>query len=191
MRALLNSFLGMTLAGSLASFVIISCYYTFRYQNAKWNWLRIIALSLFTGYMTGLFSLTLEIAFVLENGMQFNPADVNLVLFNEISRFLPYLFAPLGIINLWGNILIFVPVGFAVPLLTRGKHPLLRGLLWSALISVFIECFQLFTPRTTDVDDVILNTLGGLIGAFLFVVFGKIFPRLAGRFKPPVVRRSA
>lgn len=72
------------------------------------------------------------------------------------------------LINLAGNVLIFVPLGFLPALLwKRWRH------LWTAVplcagVSLLIEALQLFIGRSVDVDDLILNTLGGLLGYLLF-----------------------
>lgn len=76
---------------------------------------------------------------------------------------------------LWGNIGMFLPVGFCVPLLWRGRkwyHALLNG----GLFSMSIELIQVFVGRISDVDDVILNTGGALIGFILYIVLSKVIP---------------
>lgn len=80
--------------------------------------------------------------------------------------------------NILGNITHFVPLGFLLPLLfDRMKR--LSSFLWRiAVISVAIELLQIFTrARAVDVDDVILNTLGGAIGFFLFRAAGALLGR--------------
>lgn len=86
------------------------------------------------------------------------------------------------LINFIGNICIFVPVGFGVPLLWRG------GALWkSALIglgiSVLIELCQLPQARGTDIDDLWLNTLGAVIGYGLYALLGLWLGGVFDRFK--------
>jgi glycopeptide antibiotics resistance protein len=71
------------------------------------------------------------------------------------------------VVNDLGNIILFIPFGFALPLkwphLTKSKV-----VITGCLFSVIIELTQLFIPhRCTDVDDVILNTTGTLIGFVL------------------------
>jgi len=51
------------------------------------------------------------------------------------------------------------------------------------LISLFIETTQIFLPRATDVDDLIMNTLGGLIGYILYLLVKKRFPQFSNRCK--------
>lgn len=69
--------------------------------------------------------------------------------------------------NLLGNILMFVPFGLLAGVLRQGmrwKHALLLGL----GITGFIECWQLLVGRYSDIDDVILNTVGVLLGWMLW-----------------------
>lgn len=67
------------------------------------------------------------------------------------------------LINILGNIAVFVPAGFAYLLVHRSG--LGRAVLFGGGLSLFIELAQIFLPRTTDIDDLILNTLGALLGA--------------------------
>lgn len=77
------------------------------------------------------------------------------------------------VINLAGNVLIFTPLGFLPPLLWRRWRHWWAALLLSAGTSCLIEFLQLFVERSVDVDDVILNTLGGLVGYLLFCLIPK------------------
>ncbi len=76
---------------------------------------------------------------------------------------------------LWGNIGMFAPIGFCVPLLWRNRtwyHVLLVGGLFSAAI----EFVQVFVGRVSDVDDIMLNTFGAMIGFILFCILYKVIP---------------
>ena len=55
----------------------------------------------------------------------------------------------------------------------KGKHVVLLGL----SLSLFIELSQLFLPRWTDIDDIILNTFGTFIGYPLYKYCVKIYNR--------------
>ena len=70
------------------------------------------------------------------------------------------------LINFIGNIVMFVPIGFCLPVLwkIKGRYVILTGF----LISLFIELSQLFLSRGTDVDDLILNTLGTTAGLLIY-----------------------
>lgn len=74
------------------------------------------------------------------------------------------------VINLIGNIGVFVPFGVLIPLIWGGR--LLKG--WGSFIVVvfILETTQLVTRRGSfDIDDFILNSLGFLIGYGVYVVF--------------------
>jgi glycopeptide antibiotics resistance protein len=69
-----------------------------------------------------------------------------------------------------GNIVLFAPLGILMPMLRRGVHPA-RVLLIAAVVSIAIEGSQFlisavlgFSYKITAVDDVLLNTLGAMLG---------------------------
>ena len=69
-----------------------------------------------------------------------------------------------------GNIAIFIPMGVYLPLLIRRKS-IFVNTVCVALISAVVEVLQyIFAVGSADIDDVILNTVGGLIGVSLFRV---------------------
>ena len=55
--------------------------------------------------------------------------------------------------------------------------------MWCFIISLFIELAQLFLPRATDVDDLIMNTLGGFLGFIVYMILRWILPKTMRRFK--------
>ena len=102
----------------------------------------------------------------------------NLVLFKEIRRFVEYR-ETLGFFavftNLFGNILIFVPYGFFISVASRMRG-FLMTLFYSFGLSLGVEVFQLLTRvGSFDVDDLLLNTIGGILGYVLFLICNGIF----------------
>lgn len=87
------------------------------------------------------------------------------------------------IINFLGNICIFIPIGFLVPLLWRSFEHFWKVSLLGLCISFFIETIQLTQLRSTDIDDLWLNTLGSIIGYLLFKLIKNKFPNVVIRFK--------
>ena len=75
-----------------------------------------------------------------------------------------------------GNIVMFMPIGFFPKLLWR-RWSWWKSALAGFAASVTIELAQLFTERSTDIDDVILNTLGALLGWLLAWLFERLWPR--------------
>ncbi|MCG7386413.1 VanZ family protein [Paenibacillus sp. ACRRY] len=99
---------------------------------------------------------------------------VNLTPFQEISRDWNSLslHRPGTAIHLVGNVMAFIPLGMFIPMLMGNK--LLSGanvFLSSLLLSLVYEVTQLLTGMGIfDVDDLMLNTLGGVIGYILFTM---------------------
>ena len=76
----------------------------------------------------------------------------------------PFMYMFSDFTNSFLNVLLFVPLGVFLPLLwDRFKNPL-RALLFGLAISASIEFLQLFTFRVTDINDLITNTFGTLVG---------------------------
>jgi len=99
---------------------------------------------------------------------------INLTPFQEITRGWNRLsLHPTGTsLQLIGNLFAFVPLGILIPLLLR--HRLSSGilvLLCSLLLSLGYEVIQLLTGiGIFDVDDLMLNTFGGVTGYILFAI---------------------
>jgi glycopeptide antibiotics resistance protein len=65
----------------------------------------------------------------------------------------------------FGNVLVFAPFGFALPLVWERARRAHVTIVAGALLSLAVELTQLFVPtHTTDVDDLLLNTLGTALG---------------------------
>jgi len=71
-------------------------------------------------------------------------------------------------INVVGNIVIFIPFGFFISLYLNSQK-WNRPLLITFITSLTIELVQMFIGRSFDVDDILLNCLGGVCGFLLFV----------------------
>ncbi len=98
----------------------------------------------------------------------------NLVLFKEIKRFI-YNYQNLGLmavlLNVAGNILVFMPFGFMLPILTSYKGKFVSALFGTFALSLFIETTQLiFRVGCFDVDDLLLNTVGGVLGYIVYAI---------------------
>ena len=73
------------------------------------------------------------------------------------------------LINIIGNVTMFIPVGLVWPFCFKKLDTLGKTILAGAGFSLFIEITQLpFFDRCSDVDDLILNTTGILIGALIY-----------------------
>lgn len=103
----------------------------------------------------------------------------NLVPFTEIFRY--KIGSNLFYFNVVGNILIFVPFGYFISTYIKPKR-ILPILLVSAVSSATVEFVQLCIGRSFDVDDIILNTLGAIIGFLFYVAINAIKKYLPGIF---------
>lgn len=78
-------------------------------------------------------------------------------------------------INLFGNIVLFLPLGFLIANMLRGRarFPVFETILLSFLVSLSIEVTQFaFALGYSDTDDLLFNTIGGAIGATLAARMG-------------------
>lgn len=102
----------------------------------------------------------------------------NLVPFREIMRFVThsrYLGLTVVLLNVLGNVIAFVPLGCWIPILSNSKTGALKVFLFSFAGSLVIELVQLITRvGSCDVDDIILNTIGGMAGFGLYHIVIKV-----------------
>jgi len=111
--------------------------------------------------------------------------DYNIIPFREITRFIEYR-KKLGwfavIVNLGGNIAAFVPFGCMLPALVKRLRYFHKIFLLSFFFSFCIETTQLITKvGCFDVDDMILNTLGGILGFTCFFIIYAIRRKKNGK----------
>lgn len=173
---------------ALAAPVYLLCRFLwvrFACRRQTVNWYHEAGLLLFVCYLVSICSITMNpvsIAISVANH-HFGPSfdSVNLVPFRQIAEY-GGMSSGFEVMNLLGNILMFSPVGFFAVWLWRQRRPLLAGMLWTMAFSVLVEFVQLFSMRGTDIDDVILNTAGGFIGALIGVLLAKLIPRLSAKF---------
>ena len=96
-------------------------------------------------------------------------AAYNLKLFHSIRMQIVHIHSRWGRLNLFGNLLPFIPYGILLPCAFPGMRRGGRTILAGFLFSLFCELFQLFTRLGTfDVDDILLNTVGVCAGWLIF-----------------------
>ncbi len=99
----------------------------------------------------------------------------NFIPFKEIMRY--KLFSNLFVKNVIGNVLLFLPYGFFVGKFFSVKSKFLTFFLL-LLASVSIEGTQLLIGRVFDVDDILLNVIGGIIGYIIYRLLDKTYDNL-------------
>lgn len=116
-----------------------------------------------------------------------NYMNINLVPFNKFTEIRES--AQRGIFSyivneVIGNIALFVPIGFLLPLLWKRFEKIWAVLICCLSISLAIEIIQLgISLRATDVDDLILNTLGGIIGYLAYALIKRLTKSKTDSFK--------
>ncbi len=100
----------------------------------------------------------------------------NLVPFREISRSLTDREPGYGLLNFWGNIVAFVPVGVLALLAIRRARPWGWAIAIASGIglSAAIEATQYTIGRSADVDDVILNGAGVVVGVVVAALIRRV-----------------
>ena len=74
--------------------------------------------------------------------------------------------------NVLGNSLLFVPTGILLPIVNKKLNTFSKVIMAGALISLCIEIIQLpFFDRASDIDDIILNTVGVSAGYGIYKIF--------------------
>lgn len=128
---------------------------------------------------------------MLRYGCEIRADRINLIPFSDSSAVVAF--------NVL-NVALFVPLGLLVPLLGTKRPRLWKIALMGLAVSLVIEVSQLANLRATDVDDIIMNTLGAIIGCAVYcclparwrstarrqavsgVVIGCLIAAFAGRF---------
>ena len=153
--------------------------------NAK-EWLLLISI-VYLGLVIALTIVPVQISAFQnpkEPGLNFIP------FINTYQHFLYTLASPdntmtnFALENIFGNILLFIPAGILLPCIFPGYRNAWKTAATCFYFSLTIELIQLLlrqfgTYRTVDIDDIILNTLGGVIGFLLFTILNRldIFPQ--------------
>lgn len=119
------------------------------------GWVKKILLFLFALYLAAMFSVVGAPAINTVRA----EFTVNLVpILDVFNAPVPYL------VNTVLNIILFIPVGFLLPLCQKQPCSWKKTVLWGLGLSLLIEFMQLFNARITDIDDLLTNTLGTYLG---------------------------
>jgi glycopeptide antibiotics resistance protein len=124
--------------------------------------------------LAGIFVLTMVPSITVIGGPFFNfipGAGIVALTDGSVDRTIPF-------VNLVSNLLLFMPLGFFYALRFNRHRPVLWAVLAGVMVSAAIELFQILLPgRTVDVDDVIFNGVGTLIGAALSLPVARMAAR--------------
>lgn len=152
--------------------VIIMRFYYIKNSGKKLVIHEEIVLLLFATYILLLFELVTSRDIAI--------SGTNFVPFKEMFRY------PVGSENFYrqvvGNIILFMPFGFFATYYTRVNK--IRTITFiTFLVSLTIEIVQKFIGRCFDIDDIILNVIGGILGFLVFVALDAIRKKLPAFFQ--------
>lgn len=92
--------------------------------------------------------------------------NINLIPFRSISPYLRNITEPYAFKNIIANILVFIPLGFFVS--NKNSKNVFKALIICLGVILSIECIQLILKiGFFDIDDIILNFIGALIGLII------------------------
>lgn len=142
------------------------------YLKVKVNWHHEILLLILYIFIVGLASQALTGTFSIKN-IDIN--KINIIPFKILVETYQEIFINNNInyfiISFLGNIIMFIPIGLLLPILFKTSDLII--ILSGFCFSLFIEINQLFLIRSTDIDDLIFNTLGVILGLVIFKILKK------------------
>jgi glycopeptide antibiotics resistance protein len=133
--------------------------------------MRLLAALLLALWLIGGLWLTLQAAHPLPGQV----VDDNLVPFHTLRIYLDNLGSPFWLRNLFGNLGLLFPIGLLGPIALQSLREWWRVALLALAYSATIELIQLVVPdRAADVDDVIVNVIGALLG---YLAYRLVLPK--------------
>lgn len=159
--------------------------------------LREAAMGLFAVFMVGILCMALEGKWAAPQSMLQSALTrlqtgekIHLRPFHTIGPQLRNLPQLSSVTQLLGNTLLFAPWGFFLPLLwPRFRRPLRMAGMALAL-TCFIEFTQLFIDRYVEVDDVMLNFIGAMLGTGIWWCVHRWFPQLDPLLLTPTIQNN-
>lgn len=80
------------------------------------------------------------------------------------------------------NIIMFMPLGFLLPLIWEKFRNTVKVFYTGLVFSLAIEICQLFNHRATDIDDLMMNSLGAVLGYFIWVCVSNLFNSISEKY---------
>lgn len=127
-----------------------------------------------------IFIIYLLLLFQLVTTTDFESYSNNFIPFKEIMRYRPD--SSLFYRNVIGNILLFVPFGYLVSFYLRNPKYFIV-LILTFITSISTEIIQMYIGRSFDIDDILLNFLGGLLGFWIFKIQSRLINKLPNWLK--------
>ena len=130
--------------------------------------------------MNLMFIVYLFLLFQLVTTSDFESFSNNFIPFKEIMRY--KIDSSLFYRNVIGNIVLFMPFGYLVSYYLKNTKYYI-ALILTFITSISTEVIQMYIGRSFDIDDILLNLVGGLVGYLIFKVQYKIIEKLPNFLK--------
>lgn len=127
---------------------------------------RLLTVSVFAAYLCIVIYLTLIDRFIMHNGN----GETNLIPFIGLAESFTSTYGLYGIIS---NVVLFIPLGFFLPIILPNNKKYIF-LIIPVLLSLVIEIAQIPLGRTFDINELIMNYIGSLIGLAVILATKKI-----------------
>ncbi|MEG1003760.1 MAG: VanZ family protein, partial [Clostridium sp.] len=94
---------------------------------------------------------------------------LNLIPFNDILN------GYYNKLDIFGNIILFIPLGIYINIIMKNNKAL-KNIYIIVVISLLLETIQyIFGIGASDITDIITNTIGGILGIFIYMILKNLF----------------
>ncbi len=161
-------FLGYEALAALLPFLIVFILFrnAQKQKGVSYSRYHFIAMIVFAVYVVGVYHFTG--AGTIYDGLMYQlelrQDKINIIPFSNNIDITAYLL----------NVLLFIPLGLLVPIIWQKINKLTHVIGTGFFFTLFIEISQLLNNRRTDIDDILLNVLGAIIGFGFFKLFDRI-----------------
>lgn len=152
----------MCLDAAIAAIILVPLFFVLDKQYFH-DRKRTTGYILFAVYLSGMFAVV---------GLP----DIRYIRFDPHYNIVPFAYMFSDLTNTLLNVLLFLPLGFFLPVFWERFLKFPQAVLFGFLCSVLIEALQVFTFRATDINDLMTNTVGTFLGWVLARLVLKLVP---------------
>lgn len=161
-------FLGYEILSTLIPFLIVLVLFRNAQKKRGISYTRysFIAMVVFAVYVVGVYHFA-GVGTIYEGlryKLELRQDQINFIPFSQDVDIVGYLL----------NIVLFIPLGILTPIIWKKMNKLTNVISIAFFFTLLIEISQLLNHRATDIDDILLNVLGAVVGFGLFKLFDKI-----------------
>jgi len=144
------------------SVFLLSLFLVLHVIGKRQRWGHVVLSFVFSFYLIGILTMT---------GIWYRSA------FDPRIVYIPFADMVRGPLATALNVILFVPLGFFLPILYEKIDSVKKVLLIGAFISLTVEIVQMFGCGTTDINDLLTNTIGACVGYGIYKLVYGIVPK--------------